>query len=184
MDKREEKTFESLYQALGELLKTKNYSMITVQDILDASKISRSTFYSHFKDKDDVLLSVCHHIFNHVFASNVDKEKDHDFSGESVFDYKHYLTHLFCHFKEEEELTKGILSSEGKKLFVDELKKEIKPLMSVLSSSISEVKRNVPRPILENQLIDSFVSLLSYWVENGCVDSPEKMTDYFLKLYE
>lgn len=44
-----------LYEAFYELAKTKSLEDITVQDILDYSGISRSTFYRHFVDKYDVM---------------------------------------------------------------------------------------------------------------------------------
>lgn len=44
-----------LYEAFYELAKTKPLEDITVQDILDYSGVSRSTFYRHFADKYDVM---------------------------------------------------------------------------------------------------------------------------------
>ncbi len=41
-----------------ELLREKRYDAITVQDLLDRAGIGRSTFYTHYFDKEDVLASV------------------------------------------------------------------------------------------------------------------------------
>src|SRR5512138_3307266 len=41
-----------------ELLSEKGYEAITVQDILDRSGVGRSTFYSHYFDKEDVHASM------------------------------------------------------------------------------------------------------------------------------
>ena len=56
MDRREEKTIETIYQAFTNLINTKDFDDITIQNILDEAKIGRSTFYCHFKTKNDLLL--------------------------------------------------------------------------------------------------------------------------------
>ena len=53
MDKREEKTLNKIHYSFTKLINEKDYENITIQDILDDSKVSRSTFYAHYKTKDD-----------------------------------------------------------------------------------------------------------------------------------
>jgi AcrR family transcriptional regulator len=54
---RTERTRDKLGDALIALLQEKPFDDITVQDVLDRAGVGRSTFYAHFKDKDDLLLS-------------------------------------------------------------------------------------------------------------------------------
>lgn len=56
-DRRVRRTRATLNDALIALLRERRYDDITVQDILDRANIGRSTFYSHFYDKDDLLLN-------------------------------------------------------------------------------------------------------------------------------
>lgn len=55
-DRRVERTKRLLADALQELLSELHYDDITVQAILDRADIGRSTFYSHFRNKDELLL--------------------------------------------------------------------------------------------------------------------------------
>ncbi|MBO0803611.1 MAG: TetR/AcrR family transcriptional regulator [Nocardiopsaceae bacterium] len=55
-DRRVRRTRALLHQALIELILEKGYGRITVQDILDRADVGRSTFYSHYRDKDALLL--------------------------------------------------------------------------------------------------------------------------------
>src|SRR5262249_39369575 len=43
--------------ALVELIQQRPFDSITVQDVLDRAGVSRSTFYTHYRDKDDLFLS-------------------------------------------------------------------------------------------------------------------------------
>lgn len=83
MDRRQQRTRQAVYKAFTDLLRCRSYNSITVQEIIDAANIGRSTFYSHFETKDDLLKALCTEIFAHVFADDLMKEKTHDFSGDA-----------------------------------------------------------------------------------------------------
>ena len=56
LDRRVRRTQRSLVHALIGLLRERRYESITIQDLLDRADIGRSTFYSHYRGKDDFLL--------------------------------------------------------------------------------------------------------------------------------
>lgn len=57
-DRRIQKTKKLLHEALGELIREKPYDDIAVREILDRANVGRSTFYTHFRGKDELLVSV------------------------------------------------------------------------------------------------------------------------------
>src|ERR1700687_3349419 len=56
-DKRIRCTHERLGSALVDLIQEKPIDDVTVQEVLDRASVGRSTFYLHFRDKNDLLLS-------------------------------------------------------------------------------------------------------------------------------
>jgi AcrR family transcriptional regulator len=56
-DRRSVRTRDKLGNALIELMQDQPFDSITVQQVLDRAQVSRSTFYSHYRDKDDLFLS-------------------------------------------------------------------------------------------------------------------------------
>ena len=54
-DIRVQKTIKNIENTFLHLLKEKSFVNITIKDICDEAMISRSTFYSHYKDKYDLL---------------------------------------------------------------------------------------------------------------------------------
>lgn len=56
VDRRVRRTRELLRSALVALIMEKGYERITVQDIIDRADVGRSTFYAHFRDKEDLLV--------------------------------------------------------------------------------------------------------------------------------
>ncbi|MGV9839679.1 TetR/AcrR family transcriptional regulator [Nocardia niigatensis] len=59
LDRRVRRTRMALHRALIELMQDQPYARITVQDIIDRADVGRSTFYAHYRDKDDLLLISC-----------------------------------------------------------------------------------------------------------------------------
>jgi AcrR family transcriptional regulator len=56
MDRRTRKTQSAIYSAFVSLIVERGYDAISVQHIIDEADVGRTTFYSHFKSKDDLLV--------------------------------------------------------------------------------------------------------------------------------
>src|SRR5215471_11413278 len=56
-DRRVQKTRQLLHAALASLIQEKAYDTISVKEILDRANVGKSTFYTHFSDKDELLAS-------------------------------------------------------------------------------------------------------------------------------
>jgi AcrR family transcriptional regulator len=51
-----------------ELTLEKGYGAVTVQDVLERADVARATFYAHFRDKDDLLVSGFEEVREHLRA--------------------------------------------------------------------------------------------------------------------
>src|SRR5262249_28064743 len=63
------KTQNLLHEALASLIREKPYDSIVVKEILDRANVGRSTFYTHFRDKDELLVSSIHDMLRSVQAT-------------------------------------------------------------------------------------------------------------------
>ncbi len=55
-DRRVRRTRATLHRALIELMIEHGYDRVTVQDVLERADVGRSTFYAHYRSKDDLLV--------------------------------------------------------------------------------------------------------------------------------
>ena len=184
MDKRQEKTLHAIYDAFSRLINNKDYDEITIQDILNESRIGRSTFYCHFKDKNELLLSISRHIFEHVFSHSLKEEETHDFSKEDIFDYQHLITHIYYHIHDERELIKGILSSNGNQVFLDEFKTHLYSLVNSYYKNYPYKNENIPLDLVKDILVDNFISVIKYWMNNGFKESPVLISQYYIDIFK
>lgn len=170
-DRRSQRTRHLLSQAFVELLREKGYSAITVSDIIDRADIGRSTFYSHYRDKDD------------LFVNELDRVIEalgHQFPEQEEMPFFPSLG-LFRHVGEQYELYKALLWTPG----IDLL---IKHMQTSLSHRVEQglqerkLEYKVPVPIMASFIAGSFLTLLKWWLENKMVYPPEQMDDIFKKL--
>ena len=178
MNKKIEDTNEKIYNAFSEVLLLKDYNDVRIQDVLDKSGVARSTFYAHYKTKEDLLKSVCTTIFSHVLK----EEKSHDFSRSSIFDYKHFITHIFYHIKDESRLIHAILLSQSKAIFLDYMREGVREFATACVVNGFVDLKGLPEKLKVRSVIESFILIIEYWSDAGFSDTPEKLTDYFLKL--
>jgi AcrR family transcriptional regulator len=54
-DRRVQRTRLTLRSAMTALIREQGFESLTVQDIIDRANVGRSTFYAHFKSKEDLL---------------------------------------------------------------------------------------------------------------------------------
>ena len=182
MDKREEKTLQKIHSSFTKLINEKDYGDITIQDILDDSKVSRSTFYSHYKTKDELLLSVSHHIFEHVFSKTLEEEKTHDYSKDTFYDYRHLVEHIFYHVKDEKELFEGILKSNGTKMFMDEFRKQLSKFADSYFNNYP-YNGDMPLKLRKQVAVEDFIVILKYWINNNLEESPETIAKYYINSF-
>ncbi|ABX41742.1 transcriptional regulator, TetR family [Lachnoclostridium phytofermentans ISDg] len=178
MDRRIQKTRDSIFTAFSRLLSMKKYSQITVQDIIDEANIGRSTFYAHFETKDQLLDELCRDIFDHIFAKDLSSEQHHDFSGNKDFEAK--ITHILYHLKESKHDMKSILTYESADIFWSYFKRYFEKLFADFIDS--ERYHNVPEEFLLNHMAGSFVELVKWWMKKDMKPEPEVVASYFIEV--
>ncbi len=175
MDRRQAKTRQAVFRAFTGLLEEKTYSNITVQEIIDAANVGRSTFYAHFETKDDLLRALCTEIFEHVFSHELRKEATHDFSGEA-FGLEGRITHILYHLQDSRRYLRGILSCESGELFMLYFKEYLSLLFQGAAGSRGS---GVPRDYALSRMIWDFAETVRWWMEHQEY-TPEEICRFFL----
>ena len=157
---------------------------ITVQEIIDAANIGRTTFYAHFETKDDLLKALCEELFGHIISSAMDCTHTHGLYSnnnvpESVF------CHLLQHLQENENNILELLSCESSELFLRYFKDNLKELLQ--NQFVNQNRRNnkdIPQDFLVNHITGSFVEMVLWWIKNQMKETPEKLDKYFRAVIE
>lgn len=182
MDRRQRKTREAIFKAFNTLLSGKSYAGITIQEIIDEANIGRSTFYSHFETKDDLLKEMCTDLFAHIFSESLNTESTHDFSlanGNAAS----MITHILYHLRDNQKNITGILTCESGELFLRFFKQYLNELiLQHLLKGVGRKNANAPDDFLINHISGSFVEMVQWWIKNNMRQTPEELAGYFLSV--
>jgi AcrR family transcriptional regulator len=91
-DERIRRTHERLGSALVELIQEKPIDEVTVQEVLDRASVGRSTFYLHFRDKNDLLLSQLEN-FLEIMSTTLTTRKE---KSDRVVPVTEMFAHIGC----------------------------------------------------------------------------------------
>lgn len=184
MDRRQKKSREAIFNAFTSLLSKKNYNQISVQEIIDAANVGRTTFYAHFETKDYLLKALCEELFGHIIDTAMGLPHGHyHYSCGSTTDS--VFLHLLKHLQENDRHILELLSSQNNDLFLRYFKSNLKQLIISQYAKKGQFQNaNLPEDYLINHITSSFVETVSWWLSHNMEDSPEQITKYFIATIE
>ena len=180
MDRRQQKTQNAIIEAFCVLLKEKGYHKITVQEIIDRANIGRSTFYSHFETKDDLLAKICEHLFEHIFTTTFENsEEPMDYRGKQ----RAIIEHILYHVKHDNKEIVGILIEQGNTICVNSFKEYFYEVIDQYWLENNEyLKAGVPVEIVKNHIYCSFIGILQIWIKGTWSVPIENIREYYMQM--
>jgi AcrR family transcriptional regulator len=175
-DARVRRTRDALGDALIALMQEKPFDTITIQEVLDRAHVSRSTFYSHYSDKDDLLMSDAEEFFEALSTAL----SAHGDKSDRVFPVREFFTHLADvqpffkalvksgRFQENMELARGHFARG-----IERRLAELPRAQSILESERSAIAFTHAGALL---------SLLTWWLDRGMREPPEQMDELFHRM--
>jgi AcrR family transcriptional regulator len=175
-DRRIERTRQRLGAALVELIQEKPFIDVTVQEVLDRAGVGRSTFYVHFRDKNDLLLSRLEE-FLQVMSTSLSDGKE---KSERVAP----VTEMFAHIGKQTPLYRTLNESGHLTVFFDLAQTYF---MRGIERWLGESGRfaKLPRRELNaraSALAGSLLSLMRWWLDRGTKETPGQMDKLFHRM--
>jgi AcrR family transcriptional regulator len=165
-DRRTQRTRQLLTEALGELIRTKRYDTITVQEITDRANVGRSTFYAHFTDKDDL---VADSVRRMVGTLETDEPGPRNTLSPSLG--------LFHHVEEFSDHYLMMARGRHLTLFLDALQSELSAMFAQrLVPRLPEHGRTtVPEPLLAAMIAGMLITAVRTWLESDMATPAEEV---------
>jgi len=162
-----QKTDHLLRDALMSLIHDKSYDSIVVKEILDRANVGRSTFYTHFRDKDDLLVSAIHDALQSMRPAARAGAADR-----VVWFGLPILEHIDRHRREG----KGTMTVASRAALHDRLERVI---VDLIADDVRErfagqkTPGRLPPELLVRYIASTFILVLSWWLESASALAPK-----------
>ncbi len=181
VDRRVQRTRQLLQDAIVALIEEKGYEAVTVQDILDRANLGRSTFYAHFRDKEDLLLSG----FEKVRSAFEKRHREILAHGGGVADIHWEMSIAwFQHAQSSQRLYKALIGKQAGEVHV-------KHIHAYLSALLRE-HMGLPRPAGKGEVtlpevavywtVSSLLALTTWWLDHDFPYTAEQIDAIFKQL--
>lgn len=168
-DRRVRRTRERLRDALISLCREKPYGEVRIADLLERADVGRATFYAHYRDKEDLLISLFLGMIDHFEAIGLERNPG------AVLPAAPYL---LAHFAEAKDFARA-LGRAGK-------------MEVLLRACEARLRRNLearlparsdPPPALTAAVAaGAFTTLVTAWLSAGQLTPPEALAEALQKL--
>ena len=177
VDRRVSRTRRSLSDALVALILEKRFDAITVRELIDRADVGRSTFYAHFRDKEDLFLSDWKRLLD-GFVAHI--EWAHVEGGGRFVP----LRGLFEHLREFQRFYRALVRSRKTEWLFETGRAHLSESIegSLAAWLADRPPPSVPAAVLSNYLAGEIVSLLRWWLDHGMPHTPERMDEIFHQL--
>jgi len=175
-DERVRRTHERLGSALVALIQEKSIDDVTVQEVLDRASVGRSTFYLHFRDKNDLLLSQLE-TFLEMMSTALSTRKEKSLRVVPVAE-------MFEHIGSQKKMYRALADCGRLNDFFDLAQGYF---ARGIERRLVESGRLPKLPQRElaarsSALAGSLLSLLRWWLDRGAKEKPRAMDEMFHKM--
>jgi AcrR family transcriptional regulator len=172
-DRRIQKTDALLRGALGTLIHEKPYESIAIKEILNRANVGRSTFYTHFADKDELLLSCIHGLLRPAPLGGRGRA-----TTKLQENIMWFSLPVFEHIERHRRTGQATMGPRAHEAVHEHLQHAITELIEYeVRTALSRRSRTARRAcpdLLVRWIASTFVLVLNWWVEsNSPLPAPE-----------
>lgn len=179
-DRRAERTRELLQAALIELIREQGYERVTIQEIADRAGVGRTTFYLHYADKDDLLMS-CHEAILSSFQLGTHYSRTRE--ALLAANAQPGLAAAFGHLDAMRSQLAPLFSGKHSALLLRRLRDwSAHELEITLRVAFPEGESAVAFDLLAHELAGAQISLLQWWLHERRPHTPEQLAESYHRL--
>ncbi|WP_052035946.1 TetR/AcrR family transcriptional regulator [Tumebacillus flagellatus] len=178
LDARIKRSRKLLRDALVSLIQEKGYDRLTVRDITERATVNRSTFYQHYRDKEDLLRQLVKEVLDELrscFGETEPLPKDGDPAPAFV--------RMFEHFAQNGDFYRVMLSERGFPRFQFYLENVMRVAMQKRKDLLPpQGEWAVPFDFFLHYISSAHTGMVAWWLQGDMAYSPKYMATQLTRL--
>ncbi len=168
-DRRVRRTRSLLHEAAFTLIRERDYSSISVTDILERANIGRSTFYTHYRDKDELFAAAIGDMLDSArsAARAVSIDPTERIVAFSLPVLEHIGRHRSTAGARMGTRGRAVLHAHVRRILAGWIAEE----MRGQAAGRSWPTDRIPAELLSQYVSSTFVLVLEWWIDRKCVPS-------------
>lgn len=179
LDRRVQRTRNTLHQALMSLVIETPYDTITVQQILDRANVGRSTFYTHFQDKDELLMWGTQHLRETLSTA----QQTAAAAPEELLQFSRAMfEHAHAYRKVYRALVTSSVWPHLRQRIQNIIAEQIRSRSAAVMKPLQRSRSKLPKELFVHYLASTVMTVVTWWVDHDSRLSPEEINDVFREL--
>ncbi len=166
----------ALHEALMALVVEMPYEAITVQQVLDRANVGRSTFYSHFQDKDELLMWGTEHM--KAMLAGAASPGDIIGFSRAMFEHAHSYRKVY------HALVTSPVWPHMRQRIQNIVAEQIRRDSGAALKRLPRMKSKVPAELFVHYLASTMMAVLTWWVDHNSALSPAEIDQVYRGLVQ
>jgi AcrR family transcriptional regulator len=163
-DRRTERSRSALMGAFIEILLRDGYESVTVEGVAERANVGRSTFYMHYRGKEDILKQSMTRPSSHLAVI-----VGHDVAPDA-------LVPVLEHFREQRRANRVFFNWPVRQLWVKCLAEMIEPRLASLARHM-HARPVLPLPLVALEIAEAQIALVTHWLLGNFAAKPDAVAE-------
>ncbi|MGW8250760.1 MAG: TetR/AcrR family transcriptional regulator [Anaerolineales bacterium] len=191
IDRRVSRTRRNLQEAMFALILEKGYDSVTVEEITSRADVGRTTFYLHYRDKEDLLVQTVSDVVDDLvnqLARYPVEDLRHRTDAELGWILLPVISLAFQHVEQNADLYRILLRGEGSYNSLQRLRQILRDAIESLIQHFTArqnqlLSPQVPLDVFLSSLAGAWIGLLAWWIEKDMPYTSEQMAVMYQRMF-
>lgn len=177
-------TRKKLVEAAKNIICVKGLTNTSIDEITEACGVSKGTFYTYFKRKEDIVYELSDKMFDEILSNA------QEFEGTITEKLENYMIHFSRYIEQgslklAQEWIKNVADPDISDVGAKKLKKDISAVKELIQvgTENKELKQDTPIEDISNTITDLLYGQMLCWALSSGSYSFEERTKTFCKIY-